>query len=66
MGVDKIKEMYEQCSDFSKIYKQVLCGPSPLNEDFNIIDGHLFKNKKFCLPNTSIREYVILRFIKVG
>ena len=59
VGFDKIKEMYEQCSDFSKIYKQVLSGTSPLNEDFNIIDGYLFKNQRLCLPNTSIRDFVI-------
>ena len=66
MGFDKIKEMYEKFSDFSKIYKQVLSCPSPLNEDFNISDGYLLKNQSFCLPSTSIREYVIWRFMKVG
>ena len=59
MGFDKIKEMYERCSDFYKIYKQVLSGPSPINEYFNIIDGYLFKNQSLCLPNTSIRDFVI-------
>ena len=55
MGVDKIKEMYELCSDCSKIYKKVIFGPSPLNQDFDIIDGYLLKNQRLCLPNTSIK-----------
>ena len=41
VGFDKIIEMYEHCSDFSKIYRQVLYGPSPSKNYFNIINGDL-------------------------
>ena len=59
VGFDKLKEQYESCPDFGKIYEKIKQGPSSLDSDYTLRDGYLFKENKLCIPRTSLREFLI-------
>ena len=56
---DQLKDEYEQCPNFSEIYQVVLQGPLSQYSDFAVHDGFLFKVEKLCIPQTSLREFLI-------
>ena len=59
VGFDRLKDEYEHWPDFSEIYQAVLQGPSSQYSDFAVHDGLLFKGEKLCIPQTSLREFLI-------
>ena len=59
IGLDKIKEIYDSCKDFKKIYNELLIGNSLNHKDFQIHDGYLFKDNRLCIPSASIRDFLI-------
>lgn len=62
MGIDGLKEMYHDDSDFKEIYK--VCDKF-LNtfhseySDFFLQNGFLFKGSQLCVPRFSMRENLI-------
>ena len=52
LGFDHIKEIYKDDLDFSLLYQECLKGG---HKDFFIHDGFLFKGKKHCVPQGSLR-----------
>ena len=59
IGLDKIKEIYDNCKDFKNIYNEILNGNTLNHNDFQIHDGYLFKDNRLCIPSTSIRDFLI-------
>jgi len=56
LGFDQIKEIYKHDLDFSLIYQECSKGG---HKDFFIHDGFLFKGKKLCVPQGSLRKSVV-------
>ena len=59
VGFDRLKDEYEHCPDFSKIYHIVLQGLPSQYSDFTVHNGFLFKGEKLFVPQTSLREFLI-------
>jgi len=56
LGFDHIKELYHDDLDFSLIYQECAKGG---HKDFLIHDGFLFKGKRLCVPQSSIRQSLV-------
>ena len=53
LGLEHIKELYKDDSDFSNVYN--VCETSAFRK-FYSLDGYLFKESRLCVPLSSIRE----------
>jgi hypothetical protein len=53
LGLEHIKELYKDDSDFSNVYN--VCETSAFRK-FYRLDGYLFKESRLCVPLSSIRE----------
>jgi len=58
IGFEHIKELYKHDSDFSHIYHS--CALAAQN-DFFRHNGYLLKDKRLCVPKSSIRELLVKR-----
>ena len=56
LGFDHIKEIYKDDLDFSHIYQECSKGG---HKDFFIHDGFLFKGKRLCVPQGSLRQSLV-------
>ncbi|XP_024014856.1 uncharacterized protein LOC112088827 [Eutrema salsugineum] len=56
MGFEHLKERYEDDPDFSSIYQECQKGVHGL---FYLHDGFLFREKRLCIPQGSMRELLI-------
>ena len=56
---EQLKEEYEFCPDFEKIYEAVKVGPSSEFSKYTLRDGYLFKENRLCVPRTSLRDFLI-------
>ena len=56
IGFEHIKELYEHDSDFSHIYHS--CALAAHNGYFRQ-NGYLLKDKRLCVPKSSIRELLV-------
>ena len=56
LGFDHIKEIYKDDLDFSFIYQKCLKGG---HKYFFIHNGFLFKGKRLCVPQGSLRQSLI-------
>jgi len=56
LSFDHIKEIYQDDLDFSHIYQECSKGGY---KDFFIHDGFLFKGKKLCVPQGSLRQSLV-------
>ena len=56
IGFEYVKELYEHDSDFSQLF--VTCERGPFR-NFHRVDGYLFKENKFCVPQSSMRELLV-------
>jgi len=54
-----VKEQYPEDPDFGKIYKQLLNNPRDLEGQYSIFNGFVFRGTKLCLPDSSMREFVV-------
>ena len=59
VGFERLKEEYEFCPDFGKIYESVKLGPSTEFSEYVLRDGYLFKGNRLCVPKTSLRDFLI-------
>jgi hypothetical protein len=53
LGLENLKEMYNDDSEFSEPYNHFKDGKGW--EKYHIHDGFLFRANKFCVPNSSVR-----------
>ena len=56
LGFDHIKELYKDDLDFSHIYQECSKGG---HKDFFIHDAFLFKWKRLCVPQGSLRQSLV-------
>jgi len=56
LGFDHIKEIYKDDLDFSHIYQECSKGG---HKGFFIHDGFLFKGKRLCVPQGSLRQSLV-------
>jgi len=56
LGFDHIKEIYKDDLDFSIIYKECSKGG---HKDFFLHNGFLFKGKRLCVPQGSLRQSLV-------
>jgi hypothetical protein len=56
LGFEYVKELYDNDSDFSKIYNA--CGPSAFGK-FYLMDGYLFKENRLCVRASSLCELLV-------
>ena len=57
-GMDQMKELYEHDDDFGQVWLKHLQG-KPLDKDYVVQDGYLFKNDQLCIPRSSPRDKLI-------
>jgi hypothetical protein len=57
---EDIKKHYQADLDFGTIYRELSINPRSFNGKYSMMDGFLFQGSKLCLPDTSMRELVIL------
>jgi hypothetical protein len=55
-----IKKHYQADPNFGTMYRELSINPRSLNEKYSMMDGFLFQGSKLCLPDTSMKEFVIL------
>ncbi|XP_073119633.1 uncharacterized protein [Henckelia pumila] len=53
LGFEHVKELYVSDVDFGEIYASCMRGPK---DKFYLHDDYLFKEDKFCIPKSSVRE----------
>ena len=56
LGFDHIKELYSDDLDFSLIFQECSKGG---HKDFFLHNGFLFKRKRLCVPQGSIRQSLV-------
>jgi len=55
---ERLKEEYESCPNFGKIYVTLRNGSVGERDDFLLQDGYLFKFRKLCILRTSLRDFL--------
>ena len=58
IGFERLKEAYNSCPDFGKIYVTLRHGPVREMYGFLLQDGYLFRFRKLCIPRTSLRDFL--------
>ena len=58
IGFEKLQE-YESCPDFGEVYTTLKIEHLQVVDDFILRDGYLFKANKFCIPRTSVRDFLV-------
>ena len=56
LGFEHVKDLYENDIDFVTLYGE--CEKFSFGK-FYRLDGYLFKEKKLCVPNSSMRELLV-------
>ena len=59
VGFEQVKEEYESCPDFKKIFQTLAQGPSNKFSEYTLLDGFLFRDNKLCIPRTSLRKFLV-------
>ena len=58
IGFERLREEYESCSGFGKIYVVLRDDYVREMDGFLLQDGYLFRFHKLCIPCTSIRDFL--------
>ena len=58
-GFERLKEDYESCLDFGEVYIAIRDEQCPIEDDYYLQDGYLFQANKLCIPQTSMRDFLI-------
>ncbi|KAK8921707.1 hypothetical protein KSP39_PZI020255 [Platanthera zijinensis] len=58
-GFERVRHDYPECPDFGDIYYALSNDPPELHEGFITSDGYLFYGSRLCVPQTSLREFLI-------
>ena len=58
-GFKRLKDEYESCPDFGELYTSLSNAPRPILDDYTLQDGYLFKANKLCIPQSSVRDFLV-------
>jgi hypothetical protein len=58
-GFERLKEEYESCSEFGEIFLTLKDENHHIINGYHLQEGYLFWDNKFCIPKTSMREFLI-------
>jgi len=58
VGFERLREEYESCPDFEKIYVALQDGSAREMDKFLLQDGYLFRFRKMCIYHTSIMDFL--------
>ena len=58
IGFKRLKEKYDSCPDFGKIYVTLRDGSVREMYDFLLQDRYLFRFRKLFIPRTSFRDFL--------
>ena len=58
-GLERLKDYYESCPDFGELYTSLSNAPWPILDDYTFQDGYLFKANKLCIPQSSVRDFLV-------
>jgi len=61
ISFDHIKDLYAKDDDFSSIFSECYLRPS---KDFYLLDQYLFKGKRLCIPQDSLKASLIRRHVR--
>lgn len=56
-GFDQPKDLYESDADFCEMRNN--CASKDPQQDFHVQDGYLFKGSRLCVPQGSLRVWII-------
>ena len=56
---ERLKDDYESCIDFGKLYTSLSNASQPILDDYTFQDGYLFKANKLCIPWSSVRDFLV-------
>ncbi|XP_078444225.1 uncharacterized protein LOC144713506 [Wolffia australiana] len=59
LGFEQLREGYSDCPDFGKIFAQVHDSTILKSRDYYLNDGYLFHGKRLCIPQTSLRDFLL-------
>ena len=59
IGFERLREEYDSCPDFRKIYVTLRNGPVREMYGFLLQDGNQFRFCKLCIPRTSLRDSLV-------
>jgi hypothetical protein len=60
VGLEVNKEQFKEDSYYSRILEKIAIKDHDICAEFVEKDGYLFKGTRFCIPEGSRREYLIL------
>ena len=55
----QLKGDYESCPDFGDFYTSLSNALWPILDDYTLQDGYLFKANKLCIPQFSVRDFLV-------
>ena len=56
---ERPKDEYEPCPDFGELYTSLSNALRPILDDYTLQDGYLFKANKLCIPQSSMRDFLV-------
>ena len=56
---ERLKDEYEPCPDFGELYTSLSNALRLILDDYTLQDGHLFKANKLCIPQSSMRDFLV-------
>ncbi|KAK8940525.1 hypothetical protein KSP39_PZI010475 [Platanthera zijinensis] len=59
IGFERVKCEYAECKDFKQIFLTLQANSPHTISEYHIHDGYLFKGTKLCIPDSSLRLFII-------
>ena len=59
IGFERLKDDYESCLDFGELYTSLSNALRLILDDYTLQDGYLFKANKLCIPQFSVRDFLV-------
>ena len=56
---ERLKDDYESCPDFEELDTSLSNAPRPILDDYTPQDDYLFKANKLCIPQFSVRDFLV-------
>ena len=58
-GFEWLKDDYKSCPDFAELYISLSNASLPILDDYTFQDGYFFKANKLCIPQSSVRDFLV-------
>ena len=56
---ERLKDDYKSCPYFRELYTSLSNTAQPILDDYTLQDGYLFKANKLCIPQSSVRDFLV-------